>query len=125
MAILRDIYPAQDDASLLTEAQKVLKEKACQNLFFSDFQALEDLLPKLAYVCRSPKSIITQILHYMKEQKEELKHNRVMDHAMLKAKRTTKGTCLACKAQQYEYGNHCVTIDTIGRCVEPKVISKG
>lgn len=40
----------------------------------------------------------------------------------LKGRRKTKGTCTACQAQTYSYGNHMVTIDTAGRCVEPTLI---
>ncbi|KAI2795566.1 hypothetical protein BLOT_016651 [Blomia tropicalis] len=33
-----------------------------------------------------------------------------------------RGLCPQCKIKKFEYGRHCVTIDSMGRCVEPKII---
>ena len=71
-------------------------------------------------LCRSPKSILAQISRLIQSKMEKSKS---MHDGFLANRRKTKGTCYRCQAPNYKYNLHCVTLDTSGRCVEPRIIS--
>lgn len=73
-------------------------------------------------LCRSPKSILGQISRIIQAKTEKTVKN-VNHDGFLVNRRKTKGTCFRCQAQNYDYSLHCITLDTSGRCVEPRIIS--
>src|SRR6218665_895987 len=96
--------------SSISSTKVVLKE------FASSLKKME----KTEHLCRSPKSILSQILEL---------HSKVVEHHHHDGEplRTEcgkdKGVCRACLPKQYEYGAHSIKIDTMGRCVEPIIVS--
>lgn len=78
---------------------------------------------QLGHVCRSPQSIVSQILKTERSSTTS-KARDFGNVSQLKSTRKTKGTCNYCRTQQYDYANHMVTLDTTGRSVEPKIISQ-
>lgn len=124
--MLKDIYPSLDDEVITSHTQYVLRNQPNGTMTLADFMKMMPVLQtKLIYLCRSPKSIVSQIVNTLSNRNNERVRTSHNKDAVLRAKRATKGTCMACRPQQYEYGNHCITLDTAGRCVEPKIISQG
>lgn len=73
-------------------------------------------LKNLSTVARSPKPIIPQIeanvllRHRIVEEKRE-ERNRNFE------RRKDRGVCDGCRSQNYEYGQHFLTVDSAGRCI--------
>ena len=92
------------------------------NITYEEFLKL--VPSHLSHLCRLRKSILNQISFALANRTIERKKVYTATYGrVLTAKRTTSGKCWACRAQQYEYANHLVTIDTVGRCVEPAIIN--
>ena len=126
--MLADAFPAWPPQKVKEEARLVMANR--QQLAFEDFVACfrEQLnnpgSPLNERLCRTPKSIqLAQITSQLASRRQDRLQSAAVCQEGMKAKRTTRGTCWSCRAQQYEYGNHCVTIDTVGRCVEPNIIA--
>lgn len=47
------------------------------------------------------------------------------DRLSSSTKSTDHGQCFCCEKKIYDYGMHAVTIDTAGRCIEPRIINEG
>ena len=62
------------------------------------------------------KSVFAKLTKMKKKQTERL----VSDKANL-----TRGLCRNCRVKSFEYGQHCIMFDSMGRCVEPKIILNG
>ncbi|KAJ6218593.1 hypothetical protein RDWZM_009750 [Blomia tropicalis] len=120
IALLKDGYPSWPDSAISTEAQRLLHNKS--HLSYDDFTELirPELENNLNDLCRSPKSILKQITATRLNKQKN--HGATTDGTLI-ARRKTKGTCWACRAQQYEYANHFVMINTDGRCVDPIIVS--
>ena len=120
--MLKDASPSWSDAKVAKEAQQHMINRPSLN--YQEFAArFQPKLGNLLYaVCRSPRTMLTQISLLLAKKNKERKLQNQACERVLKARRTTRGTCWSCRVQQYEYGHHCVTIDTLGRCVEPNLI---
>jgi len=120
--MLKDASPKWSEAKIAEEARLYMNKRPFLN--YQEFAVtFQPTLGNLLYaVCRLPRSMLSQISSLMASKTKERRRQNQACEGVLKARRVTKGTCLACRAQQYEYGNHCVTIDTLGRCVEPNLI---
>lgn len=123
--LLADAYPAWTAQKVKDEARAQMANKAV--LSFDDFLAafqsqLSSPGSAMNGLCRAPKSILHQISTLLASKKKERLKTKQACQGVMKVKRATKGSCWACRAQTYEYGNHCVTIDTVGRSVEPTII---
>lgn len=83
------------------------------------------LQAKINNVCRSPVSITSKIIvDSMKSSmnNSNLKKSSISILERKKMDETKK--CLSCRYPRFRYGTHSVTIDTTGRCVEPRIIAK-
>lgn len=123
--LLADAYPTWTTQKVKDEAQVHMANKTV--LSFDDFHAvfksqLTSPGSALNSLCRAPKSILHQISTLLASKKKERLKTKQACQGVMKVKRATKGSCWACRAQAYEYGNHCITIDTVGRSVEPTII---
>ena len=127
--MVKDANPSWSDLRINQEISHLLGDRlnsrTSSGLTYSDFvKAIQSELDTAKYynLCRSPKSILNQICTLLSIKNEE--RIRLADDGVLRAKRATKGSCWSCRVQQYEFANHCITIDTAGRCVEPNIILK-
>lgn len=119
------------DASMSDEQIKHTTATLCKTnkIEINDFVKMAKKLPanRLDGVCRFPTSILSQIYDKIKNIKLN-KQKQLMSKSSCKqnsvSTRNKDSGCMHCREQDYDYANHCVTIDTIGRCVEPKIISK-
>lgn len=62
------------------------------------------------------RSIFTKFAKIKKKQTERLKSDKT---------NLTRGLCRNCRVKSFEYGQHCIMFDSMGRCVEPKIILNG
>ena len=124
--LLADANPSWPPAKVQDEARLAMANRT--TLSFEDFvgsfreRLTSGASPFSERLCRAPKSILQQISSLLASKKKERLKSKQACQGVMKAKRATKGTCWSCRAQQYEYGNHCVTIDTVGRSVEPTIL---
>lgn len=72
-------------------------------------------------LCRHPKAILPQISRLIQIKLEG--KTKTVDMS-LKPRKKGEGTCAGCRGTEYEYSLHAVTLDTIGRCVEPRIINE-
>ncbi|KAH9404101.1 hypothetical protein TYRP_014617 [Tyrophagus putrescentiae] len=84
--------------------------KAVQSGQFKDTEKL----------CRAAKPILPQISQLIKGKVTK----SAGASGFLQSRRKTKGTCYHCQAPSYRYCLHCITLDTAGRAVEPRIISE-
>ena len=70
--------------------------------------------------CRSSKEqIIAGLVELVNQRRDKLRSKTSEPASRDKPKRRNRGTCNACRAQNFEYCMHCVLIDTEGRCTQP------
>ncbi|KAI2803038.1 hypothetical protein BLOT_007161 [Blomia tropicalis] len=124
--VMKDANPSFSVAKITVETQRLLKGRPNHSLSYNDFYTTffsQSDCP-LNHICRSNQSIVSQISASI--EANQIERNRINNSTdgVLRAQRSTKGTCWSCRAQQYEYATHYVTIDTSGRCVEPSIMNK-
>lgn len=119
-SLLKDSNQDLEDAKIEQEVKMHLQNRP--SLDYDAFVSTFRSSPAVSEVCRVSQSLLKQIsARRNSEYKERVRLNQDCE-GVLKAKRVTKGTCWACRVQQYEFANHMVTIDTEGRSVEPNLI---
>lgn len=126
MFVLKSNYPSTSEEQIIVLMESIFGRNnlASNRIEYTTFiKFLQDGKHQLNNVCRSPQSIVSQII---KTERLSLtsKMRDIENASQLKSIRKTKGTCNHCRIQKYEYANHMVTFDTIGRSVEPKIISQ-
>lgn len=83
------------------------------------------LQAKINNVCRSPISITSKIIvDSMKHSMNNTTLKRSSISILERKKMDETKKCLSCRYPRFRYGTHSVTIDTTGRCVEPRIIAK-
>lgn len=82
-----------------------------------------DRLPNTEKLCRSGRPILSQISKLIRGKVEKSKSASASEANFLANRPKTKGICYRCEAANYQYSLHCVSLDTTGRCVEPRIIS--
>ena len=87
-------------------------------LFVDDYARwVRDKKPKeLTQMCRSPRSIIETVTQAVNKQREKFNKLKNADNG---DDRRSRGSCQACRAQNFQYCMHTVLIDSHGRCTEP------
>lgn len=78
-------------------------------------------MPLIEQVCRLPQSVFIKIAEAKKAATEVSTSSKVAATSKVKSKRT-RFVCPTCRVKKFDYCKHCVTIDSMGRCVEPKII---
>lgn len=94
------------DGKVLTES---IVKLLCSGAFSTD------------HLCRNPKAILPQISRLI-EIKIDGK-TKTVDQS-LKSPKKGDDTCAGCHGTNYDYSLHAVTLDTNGRCVEPRIINE-
>ena len=130
--------PADDQKELKAKIEEVVRcvgLSASQEVSEANFiKAVQTgRLKGTEKLCRSPKPILPQISKLIRGKLIEGKSKRDQtaggasssskDATFLANRPKTKGTCYRCQAPNYAYRLHCVTLDTGGRCVEPRIIN--
>ncbi|KAH9529213.1 hypothetical protein DERF_003107 [Dermatophagoides farinae] len=134
IVMVTDIHKYSSNTSLNEENLKTEIEKAIRCVGMKDERIAKDNLIKAVLnnsfkntenLCRSPKPILPQISRLMQTKTTEKSGSSSSAEGFLVAnRRSKKGTCIKCRDQHYEYCLHCVTFDTVGRCVAPTLISE-
>ena len=91
------------------------------NLTFSQFQEIsQQCLPKIDSICRLPTSVLSnlQIKGTIKSHSNRNSSSPLIEHKFIRP----RFMCPSCRVKKFELGQHCVTIDTLGRCVDPNLI---
>lgn len=83
---------------------------------------LQNSFKNTEQLCRSPKPVMPQISRLMQIKFED--KTKSVHEGFLKSHRKTKGACPKCAVQNYDYCLHCVTFDTMGRCVDARIINE-
>lgn len=114
------------DAELTTKVEEAVRSVGMkeQQIPLSNFlkAVYSNKFHNTEKLCRSPSSILAKLSRLV-----EVGHDgkvKPTNVGFLGSRRKGKGTCTRCRTQQYEYSLHCVTFDTVGRCVEPRIISE-
>ena len=132
VVMVQDIAKAVEPTVELTNDQLLAKvEETVRSVGMSSKQEIPEInftkavqcakFKHTELLCRSPKSILAQISKLIQSKTEKSKST---NEGFLANRRKTKGTCYRCQAPNYQYNLHCVTLDTSGRCVEPRIISE-
>ena len=135
VVMVQDIHKKSSDGkevNLSDEELKAKVEESVKCVGMKDQQIALANFPKAVLsnsfkntdkLCRSPKAILPQISRLL-QARNEGKNKSTKEEGFLTNHRKKKGICFRCQAQSYDYCLHNVTFDTVGRCVEPRIISE-
>lgn len=91
-------------------------------------EASKGSLPAIESLCRLPKSVFCRLAEAKSKASSEQASNsakaaKSSSAAKNKAKeQRERCLCPTCRVKKLDFCKHCVTIETMGRCVEPKII---
>lgn len=103
------------------EAQSILTARSTTCLALDEFIDQYQVTGEehLGNLCRSPKSIFTALSAAKTEEKLPQ-----FAQSLTQMSRPSRGACWSCRPQVFEFGVHCVTFNTDGRCVEPIIMTQ-
>lgn len=98
------------------------------NEFTGIVEASKGSHPAIESLCRLPKSVFSRLAEGKSKASSEQASNSAKaassSSAAKNKAREQRERCLCptCRVKKLDFSKHCVTIDTMGRCVEPKII---
>ncbi|KAI2805673.1 hypothetical protein BLOT_004675 [Blomia tropicalis] len=128
--LVNDMAESADSANKLNIAQvlKMFSVTTAEKITFTVFyKAIMNQSVSVSHLLRFSRSVLAQVspqFGHKVDQKRKKNSNANVNVSSKSVSSVGGKQCFACSKKNYEYGIHAVTIDTLGRCSNPRIITE-